>query len=115
MKYNSDFRYDLQVGQIGEQYLSNILSNELIEVKTDYQAKQTGNVFVEYNSRNKDSGILTTQAKWYCFIISNEKLFFITTLELKKLCRTYLNTKRDVKGGDSNTSLGILLPLSDLL
>ena len=35
--------------------------------------------------------------------------------KLKKLCRPYLNTKRDVKGGDDNTSKGILLPIKDLL
>ena len=37
------------------------------------------------------------------------------TLELKIKCRKYLNTKRDIKGGDSNTSKGILLPIKELI
>jgi hypothetical protein len=31
------------------------------------------------------------------------------------MCRKYLNTSRDVVGGDSNTSKGILLPMEDFL
>ena len=41
--YNTDFRYDLKLGQIGEKHLGNILNNKKVEVKTDYQAMQTGN------------------------------------------------------------------------
>jgi hypothetical protein len=34
---------------------------------------------------------------------------------LKKKCRKYLGTKRDVLGGDNNTSKGILLPVIELV
>ena len=115
MDYNSDFKYDLQLGQLGEQHLAKILMNKKIEVKTDYQATQTGNIFVEYYSRGKASGITTTQAQWYAFLLSNDKIILISTEELKDICRKYLWTKRDVKGGDNNTSQGILLPIEDLL
>lgn len=115
MNYNSDFKYDLQLGQLGEKHLGNILDNEKVEVKTDYQASDTGNLFIEYFSRGKESGIITTEATWFAFIVSNEKIILISTNKLKKLCRPYLNTKRDVKGGDDNTSQGILLPIKDLL
>ena len=54
MKHNNDFRYDLKFGKIGEKYLDKILTKEKIEVKTDRQAKETRNVFVEYESRGKD-------------------------------------------------------------
>ena len=115
MNYKSDFKYDLQLGQLGEKHLGNILDNEKVEVKTDYQASDTGNLFIEYLSRGKESGIITTEATWFAFIVSNEKIILVSTNKLKKLCRPYLNTKRDVKGGDDNTSKGILLPIKDLL
>jgi hypothetical protein len=114
MKYNNDFKYDLKVGQVGEKYLNKILSGKKIEVKTDLQAHRTGNIFIEYYSRGKKSGISTTESDWYCFVLSNEKLVLIKTSELKAICRSYINTSKDIKGGDSNTSKGILLPIKDL-
>jgi hypothetical protein len=30
------------------------------------------------------------------------------------MCRKYIGTNRDILGGDSNTSKGILLPMEDL-
>ena len=115
MKHNSDFAYDLQLGLKGENLVYNMLSNEKIEVKTDFQAKDTGNVFVEYKSRGKLSGISTTHAKWFCFVLSNENIIFVDTIKLRNICREYLNTKRDILGGDNNTSKGILLPINQLI
>ena len=114
MEHNSDFRYDLKLGVIGEEYLASILQNKKIEVKTDFKALKTGNVFVEYSSRSKKSGISTTEAIWYAFILSNNLICLIKTDELKMLCRKYIGTNRDIKGGDSNTSKGIILPIKDL-
>jgi len=34
---------------------------------------------------------------------------------LKDKCRKYLGTRRDVVGGDNNTSKGILLPVYELV
>ncbi len=70
VEFNNDFKYDLKIGQLGEKHLANILENKKIEVKTDFQAMKTGNIFVEYSSRGFKSGIATTQADYYCFIIS---------------------------------------------
>tara|TARA_R100001244_G_scaffold131259_1_gene104292 strand:- start:123 stop:470 length:348 start_codon:yes stop_codon:yes gene_type:complete len=115
MDYNSDFKYDLYLGQLGEKHLGKILNNSKIEVKTDYQATETGNIFVEYRSRNKPSGIVTTHAQWFAYLLSNELIILISTKKLTDLCRKYLGTKRDIIGGDSDTSQGILLPIKDLL
>jgi hypothetical protein len=41
--------------------------SEAIEVKHDYQTADTGNVFIEFESRGKKSGILTTKSDWYVF------------------------------------------------
>mgnify|MGYP003117204019 CR=1 FL=1 len=117
MKHNNDFRYDLKIGNKGENLLAKILSytGKEIEIKTDLQASKTGNVFVEYESRGKDSGIITTEAIWYAFVVSNENIIVISTTKLKKLCRKYLGTNKDVTGGDENTSKGILLPIYELI
>ncbi len=119
MEYNNDFKYDLKFGNKGENLLANILKSkgDTIEVKTDKDAiknKKTGNVFIEYQYKNKASGISKSKAIWYAFVISNENIIIIETKKLKNICRKYLNTKRDVKGGDNNTSKGILLPLNEL-
>lgn len=115
VKYNSDFKYDLDLGQLGEKLVVDILINKKVEVKTDYKTTDTGNLFIEYFSRGKDSGITISKAEFYCFVISNENIIFIETKKLKNLCRKYLNTSRDVLGGDNNSSAGILLPLIELI
>ena len=113
MEYNNDFKYDLKVGQIKEEELGSIFSGKKIEVKYDLQALGTGNVYVEYESRGKKSGISTTESDYYCFAFG-DTFHLIETNILKIRCRKYLNTSRDKKGGDNNTSKGILLPLHEL-
>lgn len=113
MQYNNDFKYDLKVGQAKEKELGDIINDKTIEVKYDLQSLSTGNVYVEYFSRGKPSGISTSDAEYYCFCLG-ETYHLISTKTLKKRCRVYLTTARDKVGGDNNTSKGILLPLSDL-
>jgi hypothetical protein len=114
MNYNNDFKYDLKVGQAKEQELGNIFNNKTVEVKYDIKALLTRNVFVEYYSRGKKSGISTTLADYYCFCFG-DTFHIIPTNILKIRCRSYIGTKRDVKGGDKNTSKGILLPIKYLI
>lgn len=113
MNFNSDFKYDLQLGLKGENLVYEILSNKKIEVKTDLQANETGNIYIEYESRGKLSGITTTQADYYCFVLSNENLIFVETNKLKQLCKQ--KGLRRVPGGDEDTSMGILLPIKELI
>lgn len=115
MKYNNDFKYDLKVGQVAENWLAEILEGKKIEVKRDLQAHKTGNIFVEYESRNQPSGLATSQADYYCYFLSDEHFVIIKSERFKQICRTFLNTNRDIRGGDSNTSKGILLPINCLL
>jgi hypothetical protein len=114
MEYCSDFRYDLEVGQVAEAELADTFENKKIEVKRDLRAKETGNIFIEYASRGKPSGLATTQSDFYCFVIEDLHIM-LPTVQLKKIARSYLGTSRDVRGGDNNTSYGILLPLKDLI
>ena len=115
MKHNSDFKYDLEVGRVAERILEKLLENKTIEVKRDLQAINTGNIYVEYDSRDKPSGLAHTKADYYCYFITDGRMFLIETEELKELCRKYIGTDRDRRGGDSDTSKGILLPLTDLI
>jgi len=114
MEHNNDFKFDLFIGQSYETQLSKLLGKR-IEVKRDFRALETGNIFVEYESRNKPSGIATTEAEYWCYWLSEEHCILIKTERLKELCRKYLNTNRDTIGGDSNTSKGILLPTKNFI
>ena len=113
MEFNSDFKYDLRVGQVAEEQLAFLLGCK-IEVKNDQKAHITGNVFIEYESRGKRSGIATSEAEYYCIVILN-RFIILPKDELKAICRKYIGTNRDVLGGDNNTSKGILLPIKDLI
>ena len=111
MKYNNDFKHDLEVGQTFENQLGELL-NKKIEVKRDFRCLETKNVFVEYESRNKPSGIATSEADYYCFWFSDVHCVIIKTDKLKEHCRKWIGTNKDVLGGDNNTSKGILLPIT---
>ena len=113
MEYNNDFKFDLVVGQMKELELGSILQGKRIEVKSDQIAHNTGNVFIEYESRGKASGIATTEAEYYAIEIQGTYAL-LSTKKLKEKCRKYFKTDRDTVGGDSNTSKGILLPVTDL-
>lgn len=115
MKRNSDFKFDLMLGELAEDSVSELLYEKKLEVKRDFRATVTGNIFIEYQSRGKPSGIASTHADFYCIIISDEQFFFLATQRLKNLCRKYIGSERDVLGGDNNTSKGILLPITDLI
>jgi len=114
MNYNNNFKYDLKVGQVKEKELGTIFNSKTIEVKYDLQALTTGNVYVEYESRGKKSGISTSLADYYCFCLG-DTFHLIKTDILKIRCRKLIGTKRDKKGGDNNTSKGILLPINELI
>jgi hypothetical protein len=132
LNYNSDFRYDLSVGQLAEGYLGNILSNKKVEVKFDFGAHRTGNVYIEYMSRGKLSGIATTTANYWLLVIASESAsrlradaseilesdiicsLLIPVPRLKEICRTRF-FRRDVPGGDDNTSLGVLVKVKALI
>ena len=111
MEFKNNFEYDLKVGQVKERELADILENKTIEVKSCVDANV--NVFVEYESRGKPSGISTSKADYYCFVLKNV-LILIDLQKLKTKCKSYYHTDRNVIGGDLNTSKGILLPIRDL-
>jgi len=110
---NLDFKSDLKLGNDGEKtvvkfleskgcvFIDNNNNNKYdvkmnvngvetkYEIKTDVKCAplfDTGNIFIEYSSRGKLSGISVSQADWFVtyFLYLNE-LWFIKTGKLKEL------------------------------
>lgn len=120
MNHTSDFDLDLKYGQIGEKTLAKILSDGKVEVKTERGIwKKTGNIAVEYSSRKKSSGILVTKADWWCTILMDDDEIdhiIITPInKMKSLFVKYLKMGKKVRGGDSNTSELVLIPIKELI
>ena len=123
MEYVNNFSGDLIVGQRGEKIVYGILEKDLVEVKSE-QTKMsrnwmtTGNCFVEYESRDKISGLAHTESKWWVinFMDGDELCFsaFLSVDRMKKIARKFYKEKGYVQGGDNNTSKGILVPISAL-
>ena len=118
MEYCSDFRYDLQVGNIGEKQLSEILANQKIEVKRDSWIYKSGNVAIEYESRGKPSGIAKSQADWWAIIFSGDYeddfILLIKSSRLKQIARKYYKEGKIKAMGDNNTSKAVLIPISEI-
>ena len=97
MKYNNDFRFDLDYGKEGESILHKMLTNEegyRVEVKRDRQAHKTKNLYFEYESRNKPSGIANTYADYYCYFITDNFCFIMKVDVLKAKLRRLIKEKK---------------------
>jgi len=86
-----------------------------IEVKTDRQAEQTGNVFIEIKCNNKYSGIQTTKAGWYIYK-TELRTFWVKTEDIKRYIiekakdiPMFSNTPR----GEHSAVRGYLIPIED--
>lgn len=110
---NLDFKTDLKLGNDGEDVIINFLESKgcsyvdsnndnkydlkmvtkgketTYEIKTDVKVApvyDTGNIFIEYESRGKTSGISVTQADWFVTYFKYLKeIWFIKSETLKKL------------------------------
>lgn len=115
MQFNSDFRYDLKVGQVAEKKLAEMLQSQKIEVKRDFKASRTGRVFVEFFSRGKPSGIHTTEADYWAFMTSDESVVILPTRRLKEIVEEAIEKGEVKRGGDNNTSKGALIRIERLV
>jgi len=118
MKHNSDFQYDWEFGKEGEDEIAKLLNDYKVEVKRDRQTKQTGNVYIEYQSRGKPSGIKTTKADKWAYILQDGCILIVDTELLKKALRYLIKARlcvKDMPGGDNNTSLGVLVSVERLM
>ena len=111
-QFSKDFKY----GKKHEKLV--MKSREDYELKTDRLAHKTGNAFVEFESRKKESGIVTSKSSIWIFKIvdKSDKHLFSIEIPLDRLRKkVYNSTYRIVRGGDSLTSKGYLVPLQDLV
>lgn len=100
IQFNDDGRYDLRYRKAGKRFT--------LEIKEDLMATTTGNVAIELFSRGKHSGICSSIADSWCYVIG-ESLYFISRAEL--LRNLIENGYRQVRGGDNDSSSLILIPL----
>ncbi len=120
MKFNNDKRFDLDLayGQVFEKKVADIFGNSTIEVKTEKDKwKKTGNIVIEYESRGRPSGIITTEASyWIHNLAMGDVIVFSLLLRVDTLKRYIArNNPRSVRGGDDMTSKLYLIKLTDLV
>jgi hypothetical protein len=120
MKFNNDKRFDLDLayGQVFERKVAEILGQSKIEVKTEKDKwKTTGNIVIEYESRNKPSGIITTDADYWLHNLAMGDSIVLSLLIKVSTLRKYIATHnpRSVRGGDDMTSKLYLIKLTDLV
>jgi hypothetical protein len=109
------FEKDLAYGKKHEKMVMKSL--EKYELKTDRMAHKTGNVYVEFQSRGKDSGIRTSKSNTWIFKIVSAKdtHLFSVHIPLSRLKKLVSNNYRVMPGGDNLTSKGYLVPIGDLI
>lgn len=114
-KTQKNFDIDIEYGRQGENYLLDILETKRIEVKTDRIAHITGNVAVEYKYRGRPSGIATTEADYWAFILYDmTTIIMVPTDKLKAIAREKYKQDQITLGGDENASEMILIPINEL-
>jgi hypothetical protein len=109
------FNKDLSYGKKHEKLVMKSMEN--FELKTDRMAHKTGNVYVEFQSRGKNSGILTSKSDTWIFKIvsKGDRHLFSIHIPLTRLKKLVSKDYRVVLGGDNLTSKGYLVPMNDLI
>jgi hypothetical protein len=114
-KTQKNFDIDIEYGRQGENYLLDILETKRIEVKTDRIAHITGNVAVEYRYKGRPSGISTTEADYWAFLLYDmTTIIMVPTDKLKAIAREKYKQDQITLGGDENASEMILIPINEL-
>jgi len=125
--YEPRFDFDLRRGKVGEDYVGTILesiASDSIEVKTDYGANRTGNLYIEFEQETQEgkwvpSGVSTSEAGYWAFAFE-DGVIFIKLERLKEICRNvyHQNPERNVgyrpRNEHSNATRGIKLPVAYL-
>lgn len=109
-KYNHDNRFDIWVKtHLGEQYQ--------IEVKEDFKSEHTGNIAIEYRCRGRDSGIKSTAATHWVYILHHPfKEVESRLISIYNLRMLEVESKRDVSGGDAGSDTRMkLVPLNKFM
>ena len=124
MTYQPDFDMDLKTGEQGEALVRAGLTGT-VEVKTDRRVAETGNLYIELwqfsnpdQSDKRPSGLSTTKAEFWATATTKGTGFLIVkTDQLKSLIKAkrYTQTSQPIANSKTNGSIGVLVPLKDLL
>lgn len=90
--YQPKFDIDLQFGQEAETWVKDIFDGNVgtIEVKRDARFAQTSNIYIEFECKGNPSGIQTTTADFWVFVLQNTVgMIMVRTDRLKQLTREY--------------------------
>lgn len=100
--YNNDYKYDFKTN-----------NNDTYEVKADKRSQETGNIFIEYLCKGRDSGINKTEATYY-IITDTENYYKIKTDDLKEYIKNNINDiKKIVFKSDVGLVHGLLIKIND--
>lgn len=86
---------------------------EAFEVKTDFYAQKSGNIFLEFSCNSKPSGLLATQSfRWAILIPHINKVIVFCPKEIW----SYLSKSKHkrVNGGDGGRASGYLIDIDTL-
>ena len=118
--YHPKFDIDFAIGREGEENVLNLLEGirlGTVEVKTDVRAADTGNLYLEYECLGKPSGIQTSKADAWAFVLGNGGFVNIVPTDVlrylytqlvghKKYCREMARGARPTRG--------VLIPLKHM-
>jgi hypothetical protein len=103
---NKDNKYDLKISKSGKEIT--------YEIKTDVYCKpdsDTGNMFIEFECRGKDSGIRVSQATWFVTYYKHlNELWYIKTEDLLNLVENEPIRMTNNSGDAGSNTRGYLLP-----
>lgn len=113
--HDIQFVSSLLIGEEAEDIVVEAFSKG--EIKRDFGVGNTGNLFVEHLSRKEPSGIATTEADYWIFVLDGEEyegevFIGISTNRLKSILD---GIKWEVNGGDFKSSKGKLVKVTQLL
>lgn len=110
-----DIGIDLSIGEEGERRLVRAFGN--CEVKRVFEASRWGQVYVEHTNYGKPSGIRTTEADFWFFVLDGEQydgevVIGIRTDRLRRLIR---NIPNSIPCGTDKASVGKRLQIQELI
>lgn len=111
--YQPDWDIDLSIGKAGERKvlaIADAWTEGRVEVKTDTRAATTGNLYVEFECKGRASGINTTKADAWAFVVG-EVIIIIPT---KALRAATSNMRWVAMNRGSHPTRGYLVPLKGI-
>ena len=125
MKFNKNSSYDIDLpkGEAAEAEIASILMAQRggkVEVKSEFSHWQrTRNIAVEYECRGKPSGIAVTKADWWVSALYSGSVLVASLMVpvplMKTIARRHLKAGKTKKGGDTNASKMVLIPINDII